>query len=458
MDSLLIDIVFCVMFALVPLIALVLLRYAGVSLRIFSIPSLFIIFYLISAYIGIFPLYFGLDEYHKELGIIDNTIILKMFFYSSASLLLTTCGFIYAYHVIGMNNIVAKYKVLVSANRKQRVFVFCLILLCFFILLKYISQIETIALFKALDGDYLGAAVARSEMGNAFGGEGKFWHYQIFFRVILDYCVIFFFAEYLITRRRISGLIFGASFLVSAFSATMAIEKAPFIFLLVMLYLTIVIYKGGEYWQALAKYVVVAMISFITVFYIYFVGQEGIASSIFSIASRVFSGQIAPAYFYIDLFPSRISYLLGASFPNPGGLLPFHVYPLTMEVVKYMFPDIIAKGIVGSAPTVFWSEMYANFGLIGIIFSSFLVGTGLFLISYILSMLPLSPPVIAATVSLAMHYKDLSGTSLAQFFFDSYLIIISAVTLVSLLLNRRSIEVRRGIPATNIMKAHFNEK
>jgi len=83
--------------------------------------------------------------------------------------------------------------------------------------------------------------------------------------------------------------------------------------------------------------------------------------------------------------------------------------------------------------------MYANFGLIGIIFSSFLVGIGLFFISHILSSLRLSPPVIAATVSLAMHYKDLSGTSLASYLFDSYLFIISAVTFFSLLLNRKSI-------------------
>jgi hypothetical protein len=427
------------MFAIVPLIVLVLLHYASVSLRIFSIPSLFVIFYLISAYIGILPLYFGWNEYHETLGIVDRSIILGMFFYSSAALILTVCGFIYAYHVIGFKNIVANNNVLVSANRKQRVFIFCLIILCCLILLKYISQIETIALFKALDGDILGAAVARSDMGSAFGGEGKHWHYQIFFRSLLDYCVIFFFADYLITRRRISGLIFGVGFLAAAFSATMAIEKGPFIFLLVMLYLTIVICKGGEYWQALGKYVVVTMISFFIIFYIYFMGQEGVATSLHSIVTRIFSGQIAPAYFYLDLFPSRINYLLGASLPNPGGLLPFHNYPLAIEVGNFISPGTITKGIVGSAPTVFWAEMYANFGPVGVIFSSFMVGIGLFSVSHFLSLLRLSPPVIAATVSLAMHYKDLSGTSLSNYFLDTVLIIISTVTFLSLLLNRRSI-------------------
>jgi hypothetical protein len=426
------------MFLTVPLMALVLLRYAGISLRMFSIPSLFIIFYLVSAYIGILPLYFGWDAYHGTLGIVDRATILKMFFCSSASLMLTITGFIYAYHVVGFNNIASNDHAPLSANGKQRLFIFCLILLCCLVLLKYLSQVGTIALFKALEGDFLGAAVARSDMGNAFGGEGKHWHYQIFFRSLLDYCVIFFFADYLITRRRISGLVFGASFLVAAFSATMAIEKGPFIFLLAMLYLTFVVCRGGQYWQALAKYAAIAMTGFVTIFYIYFMGQEGVASSLKSLVSRIFSGQIAPAYFYLDLFPSRIDYLLGASFPNPGGILPFHVYPLTKEVVQFMSPGSISKGIVGSAPTVFWTEMYANFGPVGIVFSSLLVGIGLFAISHVLSMFCLSPPVIAATVSLAMHYKDLSGTSLSQYFFDSYLIAITTVTILSVLLNRRS--------------------
>jgi hypothetical protein len=307
-------------------------------------------------------------------------------------------------------------------------------------MLLYLRQLEEIALFKALEGDIIGASLARSRMGNAF--EGKYWRYQIFFYQLLNYCVIFFFANYLIKRRCISGLMFGGSFLAAAFSTTMAIAKAPFANLLIMLYLTYVIYKGGNYRQTVAKYFIFITAFIMSIFYISFMGSRDITSALGSLASRVFTGGIMPAYFYLDLFPSRIDYLWGASFPNPGGILPFQNFRLTVEVMNFMSPEGFAKGIVGSAPTVFWAEMFANFGPIGILFFSFIVGVGLFAVFYILSKLPLTPPVIAATVLLAMHYADLAQTGLSSYFFDTTLLAITAVTVISLFLSKGKIFTR----------------
>jgi hypothetical protein len=320
----------------------------------------------------------------------------------------------------------------------------------------YIRQLEAIALFKVLDGDIIGASVARSNMGNAF--EGKYWRYHIFFRQLLDYCVIFFFADYLIKRRGVCFLIFGGSFLVAGFSATMAIEKAPLANLLIMLYLTYVIYKAGDYWQPAAKYVLVLIISILSLFFIYFTRVPNITSAFQSIVSRVFTGQMTAAYFYLDLFPRHIDYLWGASFPNPGGLLPFQSYHLTVEVASFMFPEIFADGIVGTAPTVFWAEMYANFGSIGIILPSFLVGIGLFAVSHILSKLPLSPAVSAATVSLAMHYGTLTGTSLSNYLFDIKLLSIAAITFIVLLFRKRKSLIRADMQPTPVSKVHLYAK
>ena len=439
------DILFSVMFALVPFIALVLLLCSGISLRRFSIPSFFIIFYLVSSYIGILPLYFGWNSYSVSIGVVDRAIMLKMFIYSSAALIMVICGFIYAHRVLGFNTNVVKDRVLVSANLIQRMFMFCLFLLCGLIFLAYIRQIETIALFKALNNDIAGALVARSNMGTTF--EGKYWRYHMFFRHLLDYCVIFFFADYLIKRHRISILIFGGSFLVATFSATMSIEKGPFVKLLIMLYLTYVIYKGGNYWQSATKYFVIAIITILTIFITHFMNAPDITSALKSIASRVFVGQITPAYFYLDLFPRHMGYLWGASLPNPGGLLPFQPFPLTVVVSNIISPEQLVKGIVGTAPTVFWAEMYVNFGTIGVIFSSFLVGVVLFVVSHILSRFSLSTPVIAATVLLAMHYRTLTETGLSSYFFDTKLFLIAAITFMALSLRRRII-IHRRVPST----------
>ena len=455
MYEVLTDILFIVLFALIPLTALTLLPFAKISLRRFSIPSLFIIFYMAFAYVGIFPFYFGLDAYAVSLGIVNREIIYMMFIYSSVALIMIICGFIYAHRVFGINPNFIKQRVLVSSNLIQRMFIFCLFLICGLVLLSYIRKIGTIALFQALHGDVAGALVARSNMGNAF--EGKYWRYHIFFRNLLDYCVIFFFADYLINRRRLSILIFTASFFVAAFSATMAIEKTPLVNLMIMLYLTYVIYRGGNYWQSAGKYVLVMIISILSFFYIFFMNAPNLILAFQYVLRRIFTGQITPAYFYLNLFPHHIDYLWGTSFPNPGGLMPFQPFPLTVEVAKVIFPNDVAKGIVGSAPTVFWAEMYANFGPIGIIISSFLVGIGLFIVSHILSKFSLSSPIIAATVSLAMHYKTLTGTGLSGYFFDIDFFLISAITFIALLL-RGKILIRRKVQFTKAKEGLLHPK
>jgi len=292
-------------------------------------------------------------------------------------------------------------------------------------------------------------------MGNAF--VGKYWRYEIFFRQLLDYSVVFFLADYLIKRRWLSGFIFVVSFVTATLSATIAIQKAPFLGLLVMLYLTYVIYKGGNYWQRAAKYFVIVMLGFLSLFYIYFMGVSDILSALGLVIGRIFIGQILSAYFYLDLFPRHIDYLWGTSFPNPGGLLPFQSFRLTVEVSNFISPEQVAKGIVGSAPTVFWAEMYANFGPIGVIFSSFLVGIGLFAVSHVLSKLPLSPPTFAVTISLAMHYRNLTVTSLSNYFCDIRLLLIVAITFIALLLRRR-ISTRRNMPFTETSEAHLHAK
>jgi len=454
MSSLIVDVLFAIVFLLVVVVVIALPRLAGISLRRFSIPSLFIIFYLISSYSGILVLYFGWDPYPVSLGVTNREIILELFMYSSTALILSICGFIYAHHVVRLNSIDVARRVLMGAGDRARLFVLCVTLLSLLILMLYLRKVDTIALFHALDGDIAAAAISRSEMGNAF--EGKYWRYQLFFRTILDFCVVFFLADYLTTRRIASAIGFGAAFFAAVFSATMAIEKGPFVYLLLMLYLTYVIYRGGNYWQPLAKYFVILAIGVIALLYIYFLGAADIASALKFLFWRTITGSITPAYFYLELFPKRIDYLWGASFPNPAGLFPFENFPLTKEVSRIVSPEAFALGITGSAPTVFWAEMYANFGAIGVIASSFLVGIGMFVISHVLSLVRLSPSVIAATVSVAMHYKTLSGTSLSNYFIDTTLTAIVLVTLISLLLSKRGILIRRKISRRRFVEIDVN--
>ncbi len=53
------------------------------------------------------------------------------------------------------------------------------------------------------------------------------------------------------------------------------------------------------------------------------------------------------------------------------GILPFEPFRMTVEVMNWVNPN--SNGVVGSMPTVFWAEAYANFGIIGVCIVPFLL-------------------------------------------------------------------------------------
>ena len=133
-------------------------------------------------------------------------------------------------------------------------------------------------------------------------------------------------------------------------------------------------------------------------------------------------------------FPYYHEYLLGRSFPNPGGLLPFEPFKLTVEIMDWKHPSLASKGIVGTAPTVYWGEMYANFGWLGIIIPPFFVGFYLHILSNLISKIENSPIKFGFLVWASMHYMHLSDTSLSGFIIDIMFAILLFVVFVIVLI------------------------
>ena len=175
---------------------------------------------------------------------------------------------------------------------------------------------------------------------------------------------------------------------------------------------------------------VFSLLAILVLFYIYFMGSSDAGSALLSILSRVFTGGIAPAYYYLEHFPNMVDFLLGKSLPNPGGLLPFEPYHLTAEASFWIYPDNAIKGIVGSAPTVFWGELYANWGIFGVLLIPFFVGIGVFIISYLVDKLESTPLKVGFIVWLALHLKNLSESGISGFLADTYFVIIFILILL----------------------------
>ena len=149
--------------------------------------------------------------------------------------------------------------------------------------------------------------------------------------------------------------------------------------------------------------------------------------AVLNIFSRAFGGSIQPAYHYLEIFPEKKEFLLGLSFPNPGGVFPHQPYALATEVSSWVKPGLAEEGIVGSMPTVFWGEAYANFSYIGLVFIPFIIGFLLFSIDIIASKLIDTPFKIGFYVWLLLHFKNLSVSGFSGYIIDSDLIALSFI-------------------------------
>src|SRR5699024_4378745 len=158
------------------------------------------------------------------------------------------------------------------------------------------------------------------------------------------------------------------------------------------------------------------------------------------IYSRIFTGQLTPAYFYLEIFPSKVDYLLGRSFPNPGGILPWEPYRLTVEVANYINPELLSSDVTGTAPTVFWGEMYANFGFLSIIISSVVVGVILYMFQYIVFKLPFNSITIGLNTWLILEFQKLALTGLSSFLINInlFVVLVLAIILIKTEMKRTS--------------------
>lgn len=153
-------------------------------------------------------------------------------------------------------------------------------------------------------------------------------------------------------------------------------------------------------------------------------GDADIVASVMSIFSRGLTGSLQPIYHYLEFFPTYQNWLYGITFPNPGGIFPFTPYNLTVEVMNFVQPEHRDSGVVGTMPAIYWGELYANFGYLGVFIFSPWVGFFLYYINWIIYRLEFDPMNSALFAWMLVHYKNLSLTSISMFIIDFNLIVI----------------------------------
>ena len=428
------DLFFLILFFIFPVLWYLMSRHFNVKLLKINIISILFFSIIVFQYIGLPILYFKLDPY-RILDVTDKWIMFRVFLYTSISTTLLLLGsFVFTRTNLNFKNFKTQKK---TSNYQN--FLFTIIFLfSSYVLYKFVDNVGfyNLALSSVLGlSDNLNLTLIRSDMSNAFDGYG--WYY-LFMNKVLIFTNLFFYADYLINQSFKSKILFYVSSTVCVFSLIIGTEKAPLIYYLISLFLVYSILKKNS---IISKNIILKIAPIFllirTVFYIFFMDVSGIDNAIKSVFSRALNGTIQPAYHYLEFFPKVEPFLLGRSMTNPGGILPFENFNLTQEVMSWYNSREFKAGIVGSMPTIYWGEIFANFGTIGVLVIPFFLGFFLSLIDSTIKRFENNSITIAFYVWIIIHYQYLSVTSFTNYFFDLYLSVVFLIYIMTMLSGKK---------------------
>lgn len=434
---------FILTFVTVPLFCIILLKLTDIRILDIKIPNIFLMFYFINAYIGIFPLYFYWDKYRYTLGVTNRQIIFKVLVYTSVSLIFIIVGLIICRQLWKLK-LKRNIKETRDLSKKTQLIIYLLFTISIIVLILYLKKLPAIPLLSAIKGSSFEELTRlRSMGGNSF--QGKYHWYNLFMRQILLYLSYIAFSQAIIKKNKKDIFFFIVTFIISCFSCLMLNEKAPIVYYFMGLTFTFLISRQKKINFKSMVLISGLGLSFLSVMYMLFMNMKkrSLLDIFRAIASRLFAGSISPAYFYLEIFPRKQEFLIGRSFPNPRGIFPWEHYRITVEVMNYIAPHLSSVGVTGSAPTVFWGEAYANFGLIGILFFSVVVGLFIYLFQYFIDRYKTINPIhIGAQVWLILEFQKLTFSGVSRLIFDLNLLVIMALTIILLHMeSRRAIRI-----------------
>jgi oligosaccharide repeat unit polymerase len=411
---------FIFIYLFIPFVWYFLLKIAGITLKKINVMTFVLVGIIFYQYLGLPLLYFRLDPLRSD-DVTDINLVFDVFIYTSITITLMLLGFVFGRFVLGKCSYIKIS--LVSTDIKSSIYPLVILsTLSICVLFIYLKQVgfENIALFAAFNlVQESSLSLLRSNMGNSFSG--KYHWYYLFMNQILKFCVLTYYSILLLKPSRLNFFLFFISFCSLILSVTMATEKGPIAYLLISLLLVHLIIKKNSFIPIKTILpTALLMITLLVFFYINFMGAQSMTDALLGVLSRTLTGQIQPAYHYLQFFPKYQNFLYGRSFTNPMGIFPFVPYNIAQEVMSWYNPDQNVSGVVGSMPTIFWGELYANFGVLGVLIFPFFVGYFLFWFNNKILIFYPTPILIGLYVWFLMYFLNLNGTSLSSYFFDIY--------------------------------------
>lgn len=207
--------------------------------------------------------------------------------------------------------------------------------------------------------------------------QGSFYAFSVSFYVLLPFLSMVAFAKYLFSRSRRWLIIFLMTAAAASFMLVATLQKAPIV--LFGIALLAVYGLASPRIDKRAIGLTFALLATVTIAFVYALNiglgespRERLTRVLYGVSNRVFLGQTEPLYYYFEYFPEHHDFVTGRTVGKIATLFNLDFFPDSRQVHSYVYPDKVVEG--GSLNTAFIGEVYANFGIIGVVLWVPLVG------------------------------------------------------------------------------------
>ncbi|MFB0517192.1 MAG: hypothetical protein ACETWG_11400 [Candidatus Neomarinimicrobiota bacterium] len=216
------------------------------------------------------------------------------------------------------------------------------------------------------------AVTARAEYSRYGRGAGQYFYqgyFQQFYIVILPFVTIYVGSKYLHYRRAGLLILWIVLGIITTFFLTMSLQRWPLMFFVIMNYVVYASYIGRIRVAHALFFAIVTLALFSSLTYIR--GSENLAIAMHWVVTRIFMVNVDVLYSILEMFPEHFAFFGGqAILSDLKGLLPGPNVGFT----RWLFDALYRVYGNGTASTMLWGELYADFGLGGVWISSLLVG------------------------------------------------------------------------------------
>ncbi|MBA7713515.1 hypothetical protein ES703_122518 [subsurface metagenome] len=259
--------------------------------------------------------------------------------------------------------------------RLEPAFLICLLASIGFVGL-YISEVETIPVLYAIlhPGSYHELAVLREESFKLLDSNFTyiyFWLKMMIFPIL----AAFSYGMYSIYKRKRWLVYFAVTLLIGTFYISLSLERAPVAMFYLILFLFIFLLQRGRFKKRHLILALIAIAWFPILAIFLLTGLEFSAGTLFTVVSgvlhRFFYDKAYGLYQYFMIFPAHHGFLYGLGIRPLAFLTGQEYFNIPNYVFRLLNPTKIESG---SANTVFLGYYYADFGMLGVLLSSFVAG------------------------------------------------------------------------------------